>query len=99
LIEASPSRSYRLGELAESAGLSVPHFINLFKKQCGFAPIDFVLRQRIRLACDLLNNTSAAVGSIAEKVGFKDPYYFSRCFTRIMGASPRGYRNALKREV
>jgi len=96
LIIASPARNYRLAELAESAGLSVPHFTNLFKKQCGFAPIDFVLRQRIRLGCKLLDTTTATIGSIAEQVGFKDPYYFSRCFTKIMGASPREYRNSVK---
>jgi len=96
LIAASPAKTYRLPELAEAAGLSVPHFINLFKKQCGFAPIDFVLRQRIRLACELLDGTTATIGSIAEKVGFKDPYYFSRCFTRIMGASAREYRNLVR---
>lgn len=98
LIISAPARKYCLSQLADAAGLSVPHFINLFKKQCGFAPIDFVLRQRVRFGCELLDTTSATIGSIGEKVGFKDPYYFSRCFTRIMGTSPREYRNSGKRQ-
>jgi AraC-like DNA-binding protein len=96
LIIASPGRDYRLHELANAAGLSVPHFTSLFKRQCGYAPIDFVIRQRIRLSCRLLDTTTATIGSIAEQVGFKDPYYFSRCFNRIMGSSPRDYRRIVK---
>jgi transcriptional regulator GlxA family with amidase domain len=68
----------------------------LFKQQTGYAPIDFLIRQRIRKACQLLDTTDASVAAIAEKVGFEDPYYFSRCFHRIMGSSPRTYRQSVK---
>ncbi|HEU5079087.1 MAG TPA: AraC family transcriptional regulator [Opitutaceae bacterium] len=95
-IIESPARNYRLPELAEAAGLSVPHFVVLFKRQCGYAPIDFVIRQRIRLSCRLLDMTSLTISSVAEQVGFKDPYYFSRCFNSIMGSSPRSYRKSIK---
>ncbi len=95
-IVADPARAYSLGELAASAGLSVPHFCLLFRRQTGFAPIDFVNRQRIRAACRLLDTTKESVRSIASEVGFDDPYYFSRCFHRIMGLSPRTYRAHVK---
>jgi AraC-like DNA-binding protein len=36
------------------------------------------------------------VGASAAEVGFEDPLYFSRCFRRIMGRSPRSYRAAVK---
>ncbi len=95
-ILENPARPYRLDELAKAAGLSVPHFCLLFKQQTGYAPIDFLIRQRIRKACQLLDTTDATVAAIAEKVGFEDPYYFSRCFHRIMGSSPRTYRQSVK---
>jgi len=91
-----PSRRYRLKELAAAAGLSVPHFCALFKKQTGYAPIDFLIRERIRVSCRLLDATSSTIGSIATEVGFEDPYYFSRCFHRVMGTSPRNYRKMIK---
>ncbi|WP_158277453.1 AraC family transcriptional regulator [Opitutus sp. ER46] len=90
------ARNYRLDELAAAAGLSVPHFSLLFRKQTGFAPIDFLIRQRIRAACQLLDTTPISVAAIAEQVGFQDPYYFSRCFRRVMGRSPLAYRKAVK---
>ena len=93
---AYPARTYRLQELAASAGLSTPHFCLLFRKQTGFAPIDFVIRQRIRQACRLLDTTQSTVAAIASEVGFEDAYYFSRCFHRVMGASPRDYRKTVK---
>lgn len=95
-IVAEPARAFRLEELATSAGLSVPHFSLLFRRQTGYAPIDFVIRQRIRRACRLLDNSHATIASVAADVGFSDPYYFSRCFRQIMGVSPRDYRKRVK---
>lgn len=95
-ISAAPARPYRLEQLATAAGLSVPHFCLLFRRQTGYAPIDFVIRQRIRTACRLLDMTQAAVAAIASEAGFADPYYFSRCFHRVMGQSPRAYRQRVK---
>lgn len=95
-MSANPARAYRLAELAERAGLSVPHFSQLFRRQTGYSPIDFLLRERLRRACLLLDATSASVYTIASEVGFVDPYYFSRQFHRIMGLSPRAYRKTVK---
>ncbi|PTY03873.1 hypothetical protein DB347_21755 [Opitutaceae bacterium EW11] len=92
----NPARSYRLSELATTAGLSVPHFSLLFRQQTGYAPIDFVIRQRIRAACRLLDTTPQSVTQIATEVGFSDPYYFSRAFRRVMGHSPSDYRRTVK---
>jgi len=95
-IEVDPARPYRLEELATAASLSVPHFSLLFRKQTGYAPIDFLIRQRIRTACRLLDRTQTTMAIAAAEVGFSDPYYFSRCFRNIMGVSPRDYRKRVK---
>lgn len=96
LINRTPTRAYRLDELATAAGLSVPHFSLLFRKLTGYAPIDFLIRQRIRTACQLLDSTEAGIAAVAAEVGFHDPYYFSRCFRRVMGCSPVAYRKTVK---
>ena len=95
LCEA-PAREYRLEDLALSARLSVPHFSALFRHLTGYPPVDFLIRQRIRRACHLLDTSDQSISSIAETVGFKDPYYFSRCFRRIMGCAPLAYRQTVK---
>lgn len=43
-------------------------------------------------ACKLLVNTDMKINHISFKLGFNDPYYFSRIFTKTVGMSPRKYR-------
>lgn len=89
-------RPHRLEELATAAGVSVTHYSMLFRRHTGFAPIDYLIRLRVRHACHLLDTTRLAVGAIAERVGYADAYYFTRCFRRVMGCAPRTYRNIPK---
>jgi transcriptional regulator GlxA family with amidase domain len=88
--------AHRLDELATAAGLSVAHYSMLFRRHTGFSPIDFLIRLRVRRACRLLDTTSLPIGEVGERAGYLDPYYFARCFRRVMGCSPRGYRKMTK---
>lgn len=90
------AQAHRLDELAAAAGLSVPHFCALFRRQTGYAPIDFLIRQRIQRACKLLDTTDESIATIAAAVGYDDAYYFTRCFRRIVGCPPRSYRRIPK---
>lgn len=83
---------HRLEELAAQAGVSPSHYSTLFRKQTGFSPLDFILRQRMQHAAFLLVTTNNSISAIAAAVGYDDAYYFSRCFGKIMGCSPRAYR-------
>lgn len=89
-------RNHRLEELATAAGMSVTHYCALFRRQTGFAPIDFLIRLRIQHACRLLDTTSLSITEIATESGYQDPYYFTRCFRRVMGCAPRDYRSIQK---
>lgn len=89
-------RPHRLDELATAARVSVTHYSALFRRHTGFAPIDFLIRLRVQHACRLLDTTKLSVGEIAELVGYRDPYYFTRCFRRVMGCAPRRYRKVPK---
>lgn len=89
-------RPRRLGELAASAGLSPAHYSALFREHTGFAPIDYVIRLRVQHACNLLDTSSQSVNEVAGAVGYDDPYYFTRCFRRVMGCAPRDYRKIPK---
>jgi len=89
-------RPHRLEELAAAAGMSAAHYSALFREMTGFAPIDYLIRQRILHACRLLDTTSLTIGVIAAEVGYDDPYYFTRSFRRVMGFSPRAYRKIPK---
>ena len=85
-----------LAELANYSGLSVPHYTVLFRRQTGFSPIDWFNRLRVQWSCELLDTTQATVAEIARQTGFSDPFYFTRCFRRVVGVPPRKYRQVPK---
>ena len=82
--------------LAKLAGLSPSHYSALFKNRTGYAPIDYLTRQRMHRACQLLDTTNHSVKSIAALVGYKDQLYFSRVFRAINDVSPSEYRQLRK---
>ena len=81
-----------LPELASAAGLSIDHFGRLFKSRVGLAPMAYVRRLRLREAALMLRQTGHRIEEIAASVGYPDPLYFSRLFSREFGIGPRGYR-------
>lgn len=81
-----------LQNLAAIAKCSVPHFCFLFKKYYGVAPINYVTKLRMEKAKYLLGNINYNVGEIAQSLGYKDIYQFSRLFKIHEGASPLQYR-------
>lgn len=81
-----------LKELADHFGYSESYFYRLFYKETQYAPITYFLHLKIDRASQLLKNTTMKINQIALKLGFDDPYYFSRLFKKIVGMSPKSYR-------
>lgn len=82
-----------LERLSEQAGLSQSHYSLLFHKRTGQTPLSFFTQLKIQEASRLLEFSGYRIHEIATDLGFEDPYYFSRVFKRIMGQSPKQYRN------
>lgn len=82
----------QLNTLATLAHLSRSRYAALFKQQVGYAPIDYFIRLRMHQACQWLDNVDWSVKTIAARLGYEDPLYFSRVFRSVMGISPREYR-------
>ncbi len=82
-----------LADLSEYMQLSKSYLTNLFNGLTRHSPIDFFIRLKIQQACKELRLTNRPVSEIAGKVGFEDPFYFSRIFKKVTGLSPRDYRN------
>jgi AraC-like DNA-binding protein len=90
------STPLRLEEIARQSGLSAVHFATLFRRQTGMPPIMYFIHLRMRQACRLLDTTTLTIREIAFRIGYEDPYYFSRIFRQQLGLSPRQYRNMQK---
>lgn len=86
----------RVPELAAAAGLSVTHFTALFRDQTGYPPNDYLIRLRIQRAAYLLTTSLNSISDVATLSGFSDSFYFTRCFRKVMGCSPRDYRKTTR---
>ncbi|MGN4126983.1 ABC transporter substrate-binding protein [Lysinibacillus sphaericus] len=91
-IQEHYAESIMLESLAENLNYSVPHLSSLFKKKTGYSPIEYLILTRIEKAEMMLIETDATVREIAESVGYKDSYYFSRLFKKYKDVSPAKYR-------
>ena len=61
----------------------------------GTSPIDYLLRRRVTESCEMMRDPSLNLTQVASHAGFSDSNYFSRQFKRVMGQSPREYRQSL----
>lgn len=86
-------RHLTLDDIASYAGLSPSHLSTVFKQRTGHSAISYFNLLKVRRACSLIDDTTMKLNQICYKLGINDPYYFSRMFTKIMGMSPRAYRN------
>ena len=92
LVKAKMEQDLTLEEMARCVGLSTAHFSQMFRKSTGESPRQFLLRQRVERAKDMLAAPKARVLDVAVACGFKTQQHFARVFRGICGASPTEYR-------
>jgi len=81
-----------LNELAAQSGQSVPYYCRRFKERTDQSPMSYFINLKLQKACELLVQTGLSVKDVAEELGYKDPYYFSRLFKKVQGCAPSRYR-------
>jgi two-component system response regulator YesN len=84
-----------LTKLAEHIHLNANYLSQLFKQTTGETFIDFVTRERIEKAKELLQDPKMKIFEVATLVGFKDSNYFSIAFKNKLGFTPSEYRQRL----
>lgn len=82
----------KLDQLVALASASKYHFIREYKRMTGYAPLQHFQHLKMEQACALLDHDSLSISQTANAMGYQDPYYFSRQFKKIIGLSPKNYR-------
>jgi len=90
--ELNHDRDVAIEEMATEAGLGQVRFRQLFRRQAGTSPKEYLTGVRIRRAAELLLNGTGRVADIARQTGFNSEFYFSSAFKRVTGLSPSQYR-------
>lgn len=82
-----------VAKLAKLANMSESHFIRIFKKETGLAPMEFLIKTRIDKARKLLRNRTRTITEVSLQCGFSSTSHFSSSFAKHMGISPSEYQN------
>ncbi|ANS64563.1 AraC family transcriptional regulator [Streptomyces lincolnensis] len=80
-------------------GMSAAELRTAVRRGAGCSPKDYLLGIRLGRAKELLAATDLPVAAVARRVGYDDPAYFSRLFTRRVGTAPVRFRATQGRAV
>lgn len=94
-IHADPAADWTVASLAEEVAMSRSAFASRFTDLVGESAMRYVARWRMAVAADLLAEGGATVASAAAAVGYESEAAFSRAFTRVTGANPRGSKRSM----
>jgi AraC-like DNA-binding protein len=72
--------------------LSRQYFSKLFRRFTDQSPHSYLTEVRLQQARTLLDETGLSIHEVAARVGFADPYYFTRAFRAHCGFTPTQYR-------
>jgi AraC-like DNA-binding protein/mannose-6-phosphate isomerase-like protein (cupin superfamily) len=83
-----------LDTVARYLHVSGRHLSRLFASELGVGYVQFVRKERVRHAAELLACTDLSVQEIAERTGFASVHYFTRVFAQETGLPPARYRQS-----
>jgi signal transduction histidine kinase/ligand-binding sensor domain-containing protein/AraC-like DNA-binding protein len=77
--------------LCRNIGLSQPQTYRKIKSITDLSIAEFIRNTRLKKAARLMSGGNLTVSEVAYEVGFNDPNYFTKCFTRLFGQTPSEY--------
>lgn len=92
VIRARIGQTWRVGDIATAAGLSVSQLERVCRRTLGLSPRSLLQRLRVEQAARLLTTTDASAADIATECGFYDQASFTRQFRAVVGMTPGAFR-------
>ena len=84
---------FNLTVMAEELNVT-PNYLSVrFKEETGVGFVKYLLEKQMNRAKVLLSDPTIKIYEVSSLVGFEDEKYFSRQFKRVVGSSPKEYRN------
>ncbi len=92
ILENLETESFNSTALTKAIGMSSSQLYRKLKALTDKSPAIFIRSVRLQKANELLQTTNKPITEIAYEVGFKDTAYFSTCYSKEFGMSPRQAR-------
>lgn len=96
-IDQSLSSALSLGGLAARVGRHPSHLARAFRRVHGVSVGQYVRQRRITVAMRLLRGSDMTIAEIALQTGFSDQSHLTNTFRRLIGTTPRLYRDSSRR--
>lgn len=97
-IEDNLTEQINFSYYAQIHNISPGYFRAIFKSETGLSPVEYLNRLRIVRAIEYLKDDTLSMSDVSAAVGIYDANYFSRLFRKIIGYSPREFRNKAQKE-
>lgn len=94
-IQARYNENITLTGFSEKHNISAGHLSNLLKERLGMSFSEYITAKRVQKAKELLADERLSVEKVANEVGYKDYFYFTKVFKKAVGISPSKYRKNL----
>ena len=91
-IEKRFQRLKTLRQIAEECNVDAAYLCRLFQRYDHQSPYQFLMRLKMNLAAEWLQQPGVLVKQVAERAGFADPFHFSRAFKSALGVAPDVFR-------
>ena len=95
-LHANYAREINFAKIAEDYRFSSSYLTKIFREHTGKPPIRYLIEYRVQVAKGLLRDTNLPIKEIAEKTGFVDQFYFSKCFKSYCGTTPTQFKEQSK---
>ena len=82
-----------LNMVAAQVNISPSYFSTIFSSEMGQTFVEYLTHVRLEKAKELLMCSNMRTAEIGYEVGYKDSHYFSYIFKKVVGCSPKEYRN------
>ena len=93
-LKKNLQKKITLAELGMRMHCSTVTLTKAFRRETGTSIMQYLQEKRLQYAKKLLSETNMPIKEVAERCGFAEPPYFSRCFKREFGVSPKDCRRS-----
>lgn len=94
-IDLNLNYNLSLKIISKAIDVNASYLSTLFKKETNFTITEYIHTRRIESSLFFLNTTNMQIQNIAAHVGILDVNYFTKIFKKVVGKTPKEYREMI----
>lgn len=92
MVENYSNPDFNMADLSKKLLVNQTYLRKMFKSEMGMTISEYLTKIRMDRASDLIKEDKWKLAAISERVGYRDPGYFSKCFKQYFGVSPSDFK-------